>query len=128
VYALLPARMYCARGEFDEARRHLDWIAAKCDPSAMAPVTRTLLRLCAHLIADNGYQPEFWDALVTEACDVALLGEDIEVLCFATSAASRGGQNVEALRFFELAKQRVRGFTFWDGWLAALWRRIEETG
>ncbi|WP_438030827.1 protein kinase domain-containing protein [Sorangium sp. So ce233] len=119
-YALLVARIHCARGELSEARRHLDWVLGHADVDALPPVTRALVRLCAQVVQGGDAPDELWDALVAEVRGAALLSEHIEVLCFAAAAALRGGRLSAARRWLGEAAAQTAGSRFWSGRLAQL--------
>ncbi|WP_437283040.1 protein kinase [Sorangium sp. So ce375] len=124
-YALLVARIHCARGELDDARRHLDWVLGHADLDALPPVTRALIRLCAQVVQGGDAPDALWDALVTEVRGAALLSEHIEVLCFAADAALRGGRVDAARRWLGEAAAQTSGSRFWSGRLSQLAREIE---
>ncbi|WP_437594440.1 protein kinase domain-containing protein [Sorangium sp. So ce1000] len=124
-YALLVARIQCARGELAEARRHLDWVRTRCDLGAAPPVTRVLVRLCAQVVGGAGATAEAWGALVTEVREAALLSEHIEVLCFAAAAALESGRREDARRFLGEAAQKTWGTRFWKGRLSRLSAQLD---
>ncbi|AUX23398.1 serine/threonine protein kinase [Sorangium cellulosum] len=124
-YALLVARIHCARGELDDARRHLDWVLGHADLDALPPVTRALVRLCAQVVQGGEAPDALWDALVAEVRGAALLSEHIEVLCFAAEAALRGGRLAAARRWLGEAAAETSGSRFWRGRLARLAAAIE---
>ncbi|WP_437554887.1 protein kinase [Sorangium sp. So ce367] len=124
-YALLVARIHCARGELGEARRHLDWVRTRCDLDAAPPVTRVLVRLCAQVCEGAGAPAEAWEALVAEVREAALLSEHIEVLCFAAAAALEGGRREDARRFLGEAAQKTWGSRFWKGRLSRLSAQLD---
>ncbi|WP_437786958.1 protein kinase domain-containing protein [Sorangium sp. So ce1097] len=119
-YALLVARIHCARGELDDARRHLDWVRARADVDALPPVTRALVRLGALVVKGEDAQDDAWAALVAEVREAALLSEHIEALCFAAAAALRGGRLEAARRWLGEARAQTAGSRFWSGRLARL--------
>lgn len=127
-YALLVARIHCARGELAEARRHLDWVRVRCDLAAAPPVTRLLVRLCEQVLQGAGAPAEAWAALVAEVREAALLSEHIEVLCFAAAAALEGGRREDARRFLERAAQETWGSRFWKGRLSRLSAQLDGRG
>ncbi|WP_441286157.1 protein kinase domain-containing protein [Sorangium sp. KYC3313] len=124
-YALLVARIHCARGELDDARRHLDWVLGHADLDAVPPVTRALIRLCAQVVQGGDAPDALWDALVNEVRGAALLSEHIEVLCFAAEAALRGGRMDAARRWLGEAAAQTSGSRFWSGRLSRLARELE---
>ncbi|WP_437292019.1 serine/threonine-protein kinase [Sorangium sp. So ce406] len=119
-YALLVARIHCARGELDDARRHLDWVRARADVDALPPAARALVRLCALVVEGGDAQDDAWAALVAEVSEAALLSEHIEALCFAAAAALRGGRLDAARRWLGEARAQTAGSRFWSGRLARL--------
>jgi tetratricopeptide (TPR) repeat protein len=124
-YALLVARIHCARGELGEARRHLDWVRTRCALDAAPPVTRVLVRLCAQVCQAAGAPAQAWEALVAEVREAALLSEHIEVLCFAAAAALEGGRREDARRFLGEAAQKTWGSRFWKGRLSRLSAQLD---
>ncbi|WP_437693941.1 protein kinase domain-containing protein [Sorangium sp. So ce176] len=119
-YALLVARIHCARGELAEARRHLDQVLGHADVDALPPVTRALVRLCAQVVQGGDAPDELWDALVAEVREASMLSEHIEVLCFAAAAALRRGRLEAARRWLGDAAAQTAGSRFWSGRLAQL--------
>ncbi|WP_437803787.1 protein kinase domain-containing protein [Sorangium sp. So ce693] len=124
-YALLVARIQCARGELADARRHLDWVRTRCDLGAAPPVTRVLVRLCAQVVEGAGAPAEAWAALVAEVREAALLSEHIEVLCFAAAAALESGRREDARGFLGEATQKTWGTRFWKGRLSRLSAQLD---
>ncbi|WP_437961379.1 protein kinase [Sorangium sp. So ce119] len=123
-YALLVARIHCARGALDDGRRHLDWVRRHCDLGAAPPVTRVLVRLCERLVEGDDGEVAPWEALVAETRSAALISEEIEVLCFAAAAALRADRPEEARRWLDRATTQAAGSRFWERRLADLEQRL----
>jgi tetratricopeptide (TPR) repeat protein len=119
-YPLLVARIYCARGDTAGARPLLDEIRNGCPPEGMQPSVAALFRLCEHIVAGGDGSHSAWAAPVADVARTAQLGEHVEALCFAASAALRAGRRDDAAGWLDAAKYAAGASRFWAGQLARL--------
>ncbi|HTN82510.1 MAG TPA: ATP-binding protein, partial [Sorangium sp.] len=111
--ALLLARIHLARGEHDEAARHLAEARASVPDIDLTPCARTLARLVHQALDDRPagrFDAAAWRALVQEARHTAILHEHAEALHTAVLSALRAGAAGEALVFLEEARAVSAGF------------------
>ncbi|WP_437979456.1 protein kinase domain-containing protein [Sorangium sp. So ce117] len=111
---LLLARIHLARGEHDEATRHLAEARASLPERDLTPCARTLARLVQQALddrADGRFDAAAWRALVDEARQTAILHEHAEALHSAALSALRAGEGGEARLF--LAEARAMSAGFW---------------
>ncbi|WP_437751423.1 protein kinase domain-containing protein [Sorangium sp. So ce1389] len=111
--ALLLARIHLARGEHDEAARHLAEARASVPDKDLTPCARTLARLVQQALDDRPagrFDAAAWRALVQEARHSAILHEHAEALYGAVLSALRAGAAGDALVFLEEARAISAGF------------------
>ncbi|WP_437497323.1 protein kinase domain-containing protein [Sorangium sp. So ce1099] len=111
--ALLLARIHLARGEHDEAARHLAEARASVPDMDLTPCARTLARLVHQALDDRAagrFDAAAWRALAQEARHTAILHEHAEALYGAVLSALRAGAAGEALVFLEEARALSAGF------------------
>ncbi|WP_437805630.1 protein kinase domain-containing protein [Sorangium sp. So ce1078] len=111
--ALLLARIHFARGDHDEAARHLAAARASLPEIDLTPCARTLARLVQQALDDRAagrFDAAAWRALVQEARHTAILHEHAEALYGAVLSALRAGAASEALVFLEEARAISAGF------------------
>ncbi|WP_437292512.1 protein kinase domain-containing protein [Sorangium sp. So ce426] len=112
---LLLARIHLARGEHDEAARHLAEARASLPEPDLTPCARTLARLVQQALDDRAagrFDAAAWRALVDEARQTAILHEHAEALHSAALSALRAGEGGEARLF--LAEARATSAGFWQ--------------
>ncbi|WP_437944499.1 protein kinase [Sorangium sp. So ce281] len=112
---LLLARIHVARGEHDEAARHLAETRASLHEPNLTPCARTLARLVQQALDDRAagrFDAAAWRALVDEARQTAILHEHAEALHSAALSALRAGEGGEARLF--LAEARAMSAGFWQ--------------
>ncbi|WP_437902043.1 protein kinase [Sorangium sp. So ce327] len=112
---LLLARIHLARGEHDEAARHLAEARASLPEPDLTPCARTLARLVQQALDDRAagrFDAAAWRALVDEARQTAILHEHAEALHSAALSALRAGEGGEARLF--LAEARAMSAGFWQ--------------
>ncbi|WP_437790270.1 protein kinase domain-containing protein [Sorangium sp. So ce693] len=110
---LLLARIHIARGEHDEAARHLAEARASLPEPNLTPCARTLARLVQQALDDRAagrFDAAAWRALVEEARHTAILHEHAEALHSAALSALRAGAAGEALAFVRDARANSAGF------------------
>ncbi|WP_437963369.1 protein kinase [Sorangium sp. So ce260] len=111
--ALLLARIHFARGDHDEAARHLAGARTSLAEIDLTPCARTLARLVQQALDDRAagrFDAAAWRALVQEAQHTAILHEHAEALYGAVLSALRAGAAGEALVFLEEARAISAGF------------------
>ncbi|WP_437312703.1 protein kinase domain-containing protein [Sorangium sp. So ce385] len=111
--ALLLARIQLARGEHEEAARHLAEARASLPESELTPCARTLACLVQQTLDDRAagrFDAAGWRALVEEARRTAILHEHAEALHGAVLSALRAGAAGDALVFLEEARSISAGF------------------
>ncbi|WP_438013556.1 protein kinase [Sorangium sp. So ce315] len=127
--ALLLARVHLARGEHDEAARHLAEACASVPEPDLTPCARTLARLVQQALDDRAagrFDAAAWRALVDEARHTAILHEHAEALHGALLSALRAGAAREARVFVEEARAVSVGF--WEQRFAELERALLAPG
>ncbi|MDC0676723.1 protein kinase domain-containing protein [Sorangium atrum] len=110
---LLLARIHLARGEHDEAARHLAEARASLPKPSLTPCARTLARLVQQALDDRAagrFDAAAWRALVEEARHTAILHEHAEALHSAALSALRAGAAGEALALVRDARADSAGF------------------
>ncbi|WP_437283497.1 protein kinase [Sorangium sp. So ce375] len=110
---LLLARIHIARGEHDEAARHLTETRTSVPEPNLSPCARTLARLVQQALDDRAagrFNAAAWRALVEEARHTAILHEHAEALHSAALSALRTGAGSDALVFVEEARAISAGF------------------
>ncbi|WP_437892866.1 protein kinase domain-containing protein [Sorangium sp. So ce124] len=110
---LLLARIHIARGEHDEAARHLAEARASLPEPNLTPCARTLARLVQQALDDRAagrFDAAAWRALVEEARHTAILHEHAEALHSAALSALRAGAAGEALALVRDARADSAGF------------------
>ncbi|WP_437322632.1 protein kinase domain-containing protein [Sorangium sp. So ce381] len=110
---LLLARIHLARGEHDEAARHLAEARASLPEPNLTPCARTLARLVQQALDDRAagrFDAAAWRALVEEARHTAILHEHAEALHSAALSALRAGAASEALALVRDARAISAGF------------------
>ncbi|WP_437707132.1 protein kinase [Sorangium sp. So ce448] len=112
---LLLARIHLARGEHDEAARHLAEARASLPEPDLTPCARTLARLVQQALDDRAagrFNAAAWRTLVEEARHTAILHEHAEALHSAALSALRAGEGGEARLF--LAEARAMSAGCWQ--------------
>ncbi|WP_437922955.1 protein kinase [Sorangium sp. So ce291] len=130
--ALLLARIHLARGERDEAARHLAEARASVPEPDLTPCARTLARLVQLTLetlddrAAGRFDAAAWRALVDEARRTEVMHERAEALHSAVVSALRAGAGGEARLF--LAEARAVSAGFWQQRLDEIERALVASG
>ncbi|WP_437684800.1 protein kinase domain-containing protein [Sorangium sp. So ce176] len=127
--ALLLARIHLARGEDDEAARHLAEARASVPEPDLTPCARTLARLVQLALDDRAagrFDAAAWRALVDEARRTEVMHERAEALHSAVVSALRAGAGDEARLF--LAEARAVSAGFWQQRLDEIERALPAPG
>ncbi|WP_343211147.1 serine/threonine-protein kinase PknK [Archangium violaceum] len=124
VDAVLLARLGAARGDMEEARGQLAWLAAHCPPERIPPNTDALRRMVELQVreaeAGPGSHLEAWKELIAEAEPNASSDELTELLHEATRAALRAGRPEEAREWLARAERTSAASPLWRTRLEAL--------
>ncbi|QRN98069.1 protein kinase [Archangium violaceum] len=123
VDAVLLARVCAARGDLEEARRLLAWLAERCRRESAPPNTLALWRLVELQVreADAGTRSaEDWKTLVAEAEPNTSGDELTEVLYQATRSALAAGCRDEAGEWLTRAERTAAASPLWRSRLDAL--------
>ncbi|WNG51569.1 protein kinase [Archangium minus] len=132
VDAVLLARLGAARGDMEEARGQLEWLAAHCPPERIPPNTEALRRMVELQVREGEAGPvshlEAWKTLLAEAEPNASSDELTELLHEATRSALRAGCQDEAREWLARAERTSAASPLWRARLEALRVACETTG
>lgn len=120
VSSLLLARIQAARGDFDEVRQLVEWIAQSCPPDASDPVVEAYFAMLQLVLLDMGEVPRIasptplrWDDLTTKASGGSFTEELLEVLYWRAKTAIRCERWEEADASLKEAQQRLDECPMW---------------
>jgi eukaryotic-like serine/threonine-protein kinase len=129
VDAVLLARLGAARGDWEEARRQLDWLAAHCPSELTPPNTELLRRMVALQLREAEALPpagqEAWEALAAEAESHASSDELTELFHEATRSALHAGRMHQAREWLARAERTATASPLWRPRLDALRERLQ---
>jgi tetratricopeptide (TPR) repeat protein len=117
--SLLLARVQAARGEMDEARRLLNWVASNCPPAAH-PVMEAFFSMLRLVLDDAGEEhpdpaeaADPWAEIISKASMGSFMEELLEALYWRAKVAIRTERWDEAESALKEAQQRLDECPMW---------------
>jgi len=120
---LLVARIQCARRDFTDASRRLDWVrrnVAADNLTRLNAAMASLVELQIRAAGDGEVSAEEWEALVDDVADAVVIDEAVEALYIAASWAAHRNQADLARRWVARARQVSGDSPIWKERLLAV--------